>query len=108
MSNRERWIVYPLLVWALGLGFHSQYEWLFERNSLQCREVRIVDGKGKVRLHLAATEIDGGRLVLVDSEGAAVFVLQEKKGHQPLKPEPPPEAAPKTPNKPPVGGENTN
>jgi hypothetical protein len=97
MSNRERWIVYPLLVWALGMGFRSQYEWLFERSSLECREVRIVDEQGKTRLRLAADNLDGGRVALVDAEGAAAMVLQEKKGLVTLKPEKGDEIPLKTP-----------
>jgi hypothetical protein len=80
MSNRERWVIYPLLIWALGMGFRSQYDYLFERTNLECRTIRIVDEKGDLRLRLSADSIEGGRVVLVGAEGAPSYVLQEKGG----------------------------
>lgn len=80
MNNRERWVIYPLLVWSLGMGFRSQYAYLFERSSLDCREIRITDRNGKTRLWLGADSNEGGELTLVDSEGAVVSVLKEKEG----------------------------
>lgn len=80
MSNRERWVVYPLLIWSLGMGFRAQYDYLFERSNLECREIRIVDQAGKLRLRLSAETTEGGNLTLVGSDGVPIVVLQEKGG----------------------------
>jgi hypothetical protein len=85
MNSRERWVVYPLLVWSLAMGFRSQYETLFQRNDIKCREVRIVDDAGKTRILMAADNASGGLILFGKQDGAPVLQIQEKGGLEQIK-----------------------
>lgn len=75
MNNRERWVVYPLLVWALSMGFRSQYEALFERDPLMCQEIRVLDTTGKPRIRLRAVPGLGGTIQFFAEDGSPVSVI---------------------------------
>jgi hypothetical protein len=76
MNNRERWIIYPLLFFAISLAAKTQMDQAFELDTGQvvCRELRVVDRRGDVQLRLTADRA-GGLLVLQDRRQAAAVVL---------------------------------
>jgi hypothetical protein len=78
MNNRERWVVYPLLLWSMAMGFRSQYEALFERDELEARQIRIVDGAGKPRLILSAESTPGGQIQFTSPTGTPLRILEAK------------------------------
>ncbi len=85
MNNRERWVVYPLLVWSLAMGFRSQYEYLFQRNEIKCREVRIVDDAGKTRILMDADNANGGIILFGKQDGTPTLQIQETRGLEQIK-----------------------
>lgn len=87
MNNRERWVVYPLLVWSLAMGFRSQYEYLYQRSEIKCREIRIVDDAGKTRILLDADIPNGGIILFGRSDGKPALEIQEKGGLEQFKEE---------------------
>jgi hypothetical protein len=56
MSNRERWIVYPLLFLALGFSLKARFEGdpRIECEQLACRTIFVRDADGKPRIVLGA------------------------------------------------------
>lgn len=43
MSNRERWILYPLLFFALMLGLRATYldPWQFRCREIECQNLKV-------------------------------------------------------------------
>jgi hypothetical protein len=78
MSNRERWIIYPLLIWSLAMGFRSQYEAMFGRDPFICQELQIQDSNATTRLVLRADAAIGGVVLFVKPDGKTTSVLEEK------------------------------
>ncbi|MBX3425662.1 MAG: hypothetical protein KF688_08285 [Pirellulales bacterium] len=97
MSERERWIVYPLLFFALGAAIRDKLLHQVETKTLACTEVQaksiacqqlhVVDSQGRILAELASATIPGGdagapsrqvgRLVLTDSSGQEFFGLAD-------------------------------
>ncbi len=87
MSERERWIVYPLLFFALGAAIRDKLLQRVEAKEIYCESLRIVDQQDPNRIlaelsfrransndptQLADRE---GRLRLIDSDGREVCEL---------------------------------
>ncbi|NOY41807.1 MAG: hypothetical protein GXP26_08230 [Planctomycetes bacterium] len=87
MSERERWIVYPLLFFALGAAIRDKLLQRIETKEIYCESLRIVDQQDPNRIlaelsfrranstdptQLADRE---GRLRLIDSDGREVCEL---------------------------------
>ena len=87
MSERERWIVYPLLFFALGAAIRDKLLQRVEAKEIYCESLRIVDQHqpGRILADLGLrrkqthdhTQISDtiGRLRLYDSEGREVCEL---------------------------------
>jgi hypothetical protein len=75
MNNRERWVIYPLLLWSLAMGFRSQYEYLFERDVLRARAVTLVDDSEHPRLILTG-DATGGEIQFTDANGNPQRILK--------------------------------
>jgi hypothetical protein len=81
MSERERWIVYPLLMFALGAAIRDKLMDRVEAKEIRCESLEIVDQQdpGRILARLGirrASNTDPtqlaarvGELVLVDNEG---------------------------------------
>lgn len=76
MSNRERWVIYPLLFFSLALAAKSQLDQVLrlETEQIVCRELSVVDREGQIQLKLAGDR-QGGMLAMLDRQGAATVVL---------------------------------
>lgn len=84
MSERERWIVYPLLFFALGASIRDKILQRVEAKEVYCESLRIVDQQdpGKLLAELGIrrainndpTQLADrvGRLRLIDSDGREV------------------------------------
>ena len=67
MTDRERWIVYPLLFMALGFGLRNGIEiqadhqdaHVLQTESIRCRELRVVDESGKTVALLGVNSASG-------------------------------------------------
>ncbi|HEY2759298.1 MAG TPA: hypothetical protein VGI75_01105 [Pirellulales bacterium] len=77
MSDRERWIVYPLLFLAIGMSMRNQA--LFDEDRdvrkhaeselIRCRGLEVVDASGKTRWIMGTTKSGEGLLELSGDEG---------------------------------------
>lgn len=84
MSERERWIVYPLLMFALGAAIRDKLMDRVEAKEIRCESLEIVDQQdpGRILARLGirrASNTDPtqlaarvGELVLVDNDGNLV------------------------------------
>ncbi|MEM6329490.1 MAG: hypothetical protein AAF790_04485 [Planctomycetota bacterium] len=65
MSERERWIVYPLLFLALGAALRDKLMQQTRADQLVCNRLIVVDDAGKV-----VTKLEGGamRLGVIDAD----------------------------------------
>ena len=74
MSNRERWVVYPLLFLSIGLGlrkFDMQEadEHIAEVDTLRCKTLEIVTPEGKPRMSIATNALGEALLETSTAEG---------------------------------------
>ncbi len=96
MSERERWIVYPLLFFALGASLRDKLLQRIDAKEIYCESLRIVDQQDPQRLlaelsFRRAASSDPtqladrvGRLRLIDSDGREVCELNSNLSVQRL------------------------
>jgi hypothetical protein len=84
MSERERWIVYPLLMFALGAAIRDKLMDRVEAKEIRCESLEIVDQQDPTKMlarlgirrasNTDPTQLADrvGELVLVDSDGRLV------------------------------------
>lgn len=74
MSERERWIVYPLLFFALGSALRDKLLQRIESKEIYCESLKIVDPENSTRL---LAELGSGREISYDSSqrGGRIGVL---------------------------------
>lgn len=84
MSERERWIVYPLLMFALGAAIRDKLMDRVESKEIRCESLEIVDQQDPTRIlarlgirrasNTDPTQLADrvGELVLVDNDGRLV------------------------------------
>jgi hypothetical protein len=84
MSERERWIVYPLLMFALGAAIRDKLMDRVEAKEIRCESLEIVDQQDPTRMlarlgirrasNTDPTQLADrvGELMLVDNEGNLV------------------------------------
>lgn len=84
MSERERWIVYPLLMFALGAAIRDKLMDRVEAKEIRCESLEIVDQQDPTRMlarlgirrasNTDPTQLADrvGELVLVDNDGRLV------------------------------------
>ncbi|MCA9189333.1 MAG: hypothetical protein R3E01_34680 [Pirellulaceae bacterium] len=78
MTQRERWIVYPLLFMSLAFGLRGD---LFPRQNakfevLTCQGLRVVDNRGKALVEVGIAGGQGGSLRILNKIGSPVVVLE--------------------------------
>ena len=84
MSTRERWIVYPLLFLAIGLGLRSgiylsgiEQQNRLDIGMLQCNELRVVDEQGRPRIFIHTDNRDRSGVVdIIGAEGQVITSLR--------------------------------
>jgi hypothetical protein len=90
MTDRERWIVYPLLFMALGFGLRNGIEIqaehqdarVLQTESIRCRELRVVDESGKTVTHLGVSSTNGegiiecGEIHVFNEHGKAIAQIK--------------------------------
>jgi hypothetical protein len=77
MSNRERWVVYPLLFLAIGLGLNNNIQLQEAQQDghsaqvdlLRCKTLEVVAADGKPRVTISTT--DQGEAILETASAAA-------------------------------------
>ncbi|MGL4513903.1 MAG: hypothetical protein ACRCT8_12500 [Lacipirellulaceae bacterium] len=57
MTERERWIVYPLLFLALGAALRDKMAKQTRAQQLVCEQLLVVDSKGRVMTQLAGDKL---------------------------------------------------
>ena len=64
MSNRERWIVYPLLFFAFLMGARDEYAKpdRLDCNLISCRRLTVTSTDGQALVRIGASEDDAGAL----------------------------------------------
>lgn len=82
MSDRERWIVYPLLFLAIGLGVarngmeqSRSEDQAAEVDSLRCKTLEVVDAHGKPKIKLGTSEGGTGLIETAAANGAVMTAL---------------------------------
>jgi len=83
MSERERWIVYPLLFFALGTALRDKLLQRIESKEIYCESLKIVDPEDPTRL---LAELGSGKEIPYNSsqKGGRVGVLtiQDSEGNE--------------------------
>jgi|GEM_PF-1451087 len=83
MSERERWIVYPLLFFALGSALRDKLLQRIESKEIFCESLKIVDPQDRTRL---LAELGSGKEVSFDPSQAAgrvgVLTIQDSDGKE--------------------------
>jgi len=80
MSQRERWVVYPLLFLALGLALRDKLvpsrlkAWSLDAAIVRCDQLEVLDGEGNPRVRLGVVG-RGGQVELDTPEGQTTLVL---------------------------------
>jgi hypothetical protein len=74
MSDRERWIVYPLLFLAIGLAMRNDFEQSDEGHAgvadvVRCKALEIVGPEGKPTVSISTSSKGDGLLELGNSQG---------------------------------------
>jgi hypothetical protein len=74
MSDRERWIVYPLLLLAIGLAMGNRLvlqdeEHGGETDVIRCRGLEILGPEGKPTISLSTSEKGNGMVEVGDAQG---------------------------------------
>ncbi len=83
MSDRERWILYPLLFFSLSLGIKTKWDAANGQSTFQrvvCRELVVQTPFEKPRFVLGESMVGGGILELFDSDGKRAVTLQSGDG----------------------------
>lgn len=77
MSDRERWIVYPLLFLGIGFGLKSQWPQPddLECRSIRCKEVIVDSLDGTSRVRVGSTSTQSGEIRLYGATGQLVLAL---------------------------------
>lgn len=84
MTSRERWTVYPLLCFALALGFKSNYRdpLQFSCNAIECRSLTVRDNLTVKRIngsnYISQTGSGGHSQVVIDG---AKLLIKAGKSH---------------------------
>lgn len=79
MSERERWIVYPLLFLALGAGLRDKLLKQTTADQVVCKRLVVIDDAGKPTAALAGADLQVGRI-----QAGVVDAQQLRQGGQPL------------------------
>jgi hypothetical protein len=94
MSDRERWVVYPLLFLALGMAMFDGLRFQAEQQtkkvetkspefeSIRCKELRVIDENGQLRVALGESAKQNVGLITVhNTDGKPVVRLTaDEKG----------------------------
>src|SRR5215471_18878319 len=86
MSNRERWVVYPLLFLAIGMAWHNDMDLkqtlhdghALEVEFVRCKELEIVGADNKPRAKLGTSASGDAVAEAMTAEGKVVLRL----GHE--------------------------
>lgn len=96
MSNRERWIIYPLLFMTLGITIRSRLFLPKARTpgvkveqvdavDIQCRSLTVTDADGATRLQIGVTSSNAGQLeIYKGSEEMVVLIGTDQAGQSGL------------------------
>jgi hypothetical protein len=83
MSERERWIVYPLLFFALGSALRDKLLQRIESKEIYCESLKIVDPENPTRL---LAELGSGKEIPYDSSQTGgrvgVLTIQDSDGKE--------------------------
>ncbi len=76
MSDRERWIVYPLLFLALGAALRDKLFPVddFDR-AIRCRELDVVGDDGQTRIRLGAAPNRTGQIQVIGPQGRPLVLI---------------------------------
>jgi hypothetical protein len=61
MSDRERWIVYPLLLLALGTSLRDKLTRTVEADHILCRDILVIDSNDRPTLLVGGRYVGQGR-----------------------------------------------
>lgn len=96
MSNRERWIIYPLLFMTLGITIRGRLFLPKARTpgvkveqvdalDVQCRSLTVTDADGATRLQIGVTSSNAGQLeIYKGSEEMVVLIGTDQAGQSGL------------------------
>jgi hypothetical protein len=83
MSERERWIVYPLLFFALGSALRDKLLQRIESKEIYCESLKIIDPQDPMRL---LAELGSGKEIPYDPSQTAgrvgVLTIQDSDGKE--------------------------
>ena len=83
MSERERWIVYPLIFFALGSALRDKLLQRIESKEIYCESLKIVDPQDPMRL---LAELGSGKEISYDPSQTAgrvgVLTIQDSDGKE--------------------------
>ncbi len=74
MSDRERWIIYPLLFLALGTALRDKLTQSIEVDRILCKQLVVVDGQRTPKIVLDSNDA-GGLVRVIDAPGELTLAL---------------------------------
>ena len=74
MSDRERWIIYPLLFLALGAALRDKLTQAVEVDRIKCKQFVVVDRQGIPKIVLDTNDT-GGLVRVIDNPGKLTLAL---------------------------------
>jgi hypothetical protein len=71
MTDRERWIVYPLLFLSIGLAMHNDIalQVAGDSSAIRCKSLEIVGPEGKPTVQITSTTEGDGLIETSDAQG---------------------------------------
>lgn len=75
MSDRERWIVYPLLIFALALGFKNKSQTDAKFNMIKCKAIQVETQSGEPRVLITGSTL-GGQVDIFGNQRGANSIVQ--------------------------------
>ena len=74
MSDRERWIIYPLLFLALGAALRDKLTQSVDVETIRCKQLVVVDSQETPRIVLNSNDA-GGLVRVIDTPGELTLAL---------------------------------
>jgi hypothetical protein len=76
MSSRERWIVYPLIFFALGTVLKDKITSVLDVRSLDCQELTVATHDGEPRIRMQCLNNRAAQIEMLGQNGNPQMIIQ--------------------------------